>query len=76
MSDKLPTEISVGEQARAAGRREPRADGGDEITDLRDHCKAFIDNLALRLGESRAHQISMSRSMLEQMVFWLRSARQ
>jgi hypothetical protein len=73
--------VSLEDQVAYARQHEPGvkgrdADGGDEITGLRDLCKTFIDAMALRLGEGRAHQIAMSRSMLEQMIFWLRAAKQ
>jgi hypothetical protein len=79
MSDKSTEAASLEDQIAYARQRDPSqqnaAQAADEIDALRLHCKAFIDALALRLGEGRAHQIAMSRSMLEQMIFWLRSAR-
>ncbi len=67
--------VSLDDQIAYARQRENAPPVvADEIDALRLHCKAAIDALALRAGQSRAHQISMSRSMLDQMVFWLRSA--
>jgi hypothetical protein len=79
--DKTSTEAaSLREQVAYAQQHDPShkaaAQAVDDIDGLRTHCKTFIDAMQLRLGEGRAHQISMSRSMLEQMVFWLRAARQ
>ena len=71
---ELPEHISTAEiradaQMRVGGSIRP-ADDRDDIDELRAHCKAFIDAMG------SGHQISMARTKLSEMVFWLRAFRE
>lgn len=65
---ELPTEVSIDQQASAAGRVRSIVDRDDPVTQLRDHCKAFIENA--RLSE---HHRMMALPKLDEMIFWIRA---
>ena len=68
---RLPKEISVREQAEAAGRAAIRPLGDvDEIDRLRQHCSSAID--ALGAGDGSA----MARTKLAEMIFWMRAQKE
>lgn len=60
--------ISTTEMAEQAGRVRAILDPNDPITQLRDHCKAFIENAGL----SQHHRM-MALPKLEEMIFWIRA---
>ena len=41
----------------------------DDIDELRDHCRAFLDE------QSRSTQVALARSKMDEMIFWLRANR-
>jgi hypothetical protein len=60
------TATTVAEQAEAAGRTQ--VDPNDLITQLEDHAKRVIDQLAMP-----SHHRMMALPKLQELVFWLRA---
>ena len=65
---RLPTEVSVDQQAAAAGRVRVAVDPDNEVTQLENHCKAFIEQANLS-----SHARMMALPKLTEMCFWIRA---
>jgi hypothetical protein len=63
-----PEPPSLQEMAWAAGKPRAIVDGDDPITQLRDHCTAFIEGAGLS-----THHLTMARVKRDEMIFWLRA---
>ena len=67
MSD-LPAEISLADQARAAGRHPPSYLQHDSIRAMQAHC---LDVIAHLPGDTRSHGITQAKAKLQELTFWL-----
>ena len=66
---ELPEVITIAEQAKAAGRNEVRR-GTDDIDEFRSHCVAFLN------AQGAGDPLSMARTKMDEMIFWLRRHRE
>lgn len=67
-TNQLPDEVSVDQQAAAAGRVRVAVDPDNEVTQLENHCKAFIQQANLS-----SHARMMALPKLTEMCFWIRA---